>query len=225
MINNNAYRRTGDVANRRQSDGHYALEKSLTFEEFLDQYGDDLRYELIDGELINLELTGPHEKVAAFASRKLNFQIEAHNLPYFIPLRCLVRLLGTPIAFRPDVIVLDERNLSQEPLWEKEPVITLGSSIQLAVEVVSSNWQNDYARKVEDYSLLGIPELWLVDYLGLGGRDYIGPEKQPTFSRYTLDISGRQYQRQIFRGDDRIESTIFPELSITASEIFRSAQS
>jgi hypothetical protein len=35
----------------------------------------------------------------------------------------------------------------------------------------------------------------LIDDLRLGGRDYIGPEKQPTFSRYTLDTSGRQSQR------------------------------
>jgi Uma2 family endonuclease len=40
------------------------------------------------------------------------------------------------------------------------------------VEVVSTNWQNDYARKSEDYALLGITEYWIVDYLGLGGRDY-----------------------------------------------------
>ncbi len=204
--------------------------KSLTFEAFLDQYGDESRYELIDGELIDLEPTGPHEKVAAFASRKLNFQIESLDLPYFIPHRCLVRLLGTAIAkrrlwriaFRPDVIVLDERNLAQEPLWAKEPVITLGSSIKLAVEVVSTNWQNDYARKVEDYSLLGIPELWLVDYLGLGGRDYIGDRKSPTLSLYTLDQSGKHYQKQLFRGDDRIRSTVFPDLAITAEQVFRS---
>jgi Uma2 family endonuclease len=196
--------------------------KSLTFEEFLAEYADDSRYELIDGELIDLEPTGPHEQVAAFASRKLNFQIERLNLPYFIPHRCLVRLLGTAIAFRPDVIVLDERNLAQEPLWAKEPVITLGRSIKLAVEVVSTNWQNDYARKVEDYSLLGIPELWLVDYLGLGGRDYIGDQKQPTLSIYTLDESGEHYQKQLFREDDRVRSTVFPELEITAAAIFRS---
>ncbi len=196
--------------------------KSLTFETFLDQYGDDSRYELIDGELIDLEPTGPHEKVAAFASRKLNFQIESLDLPYFIPHRCLVRLLGTAIAFRPDVIVLDERNLAQEPLWAKEPVITLGSSIKLAVEVVSTNWQNDYARKVEDYSLLGIPELWLVDYLGLGGRDYIGDRKSPTLSIYILDQSGQHYQKQLFRGEERIRSSIFPELTITAEQVFRS---
>ncbi|WP_421655114.1 hypothetical protein [Leptothermofonsia sp. ETS-13] len=34
--------------------------KSLTFEAFLSQYQDNPRYELADGELINMEPTGPH---------------------------------------------------------------------------------------------------------------------------------------------------------------------
>ena len=35
-------------------------QQSLTFEMFVTQYGDDERYELIDGELIDMEPTGPH---------------------------------------------------------------------------------------------------------------------------------------------------------------------
>ena len=48
----------------------------LTVEDFIARYGDDSRYELIDGELIDLDPTGPHEEVAAFISRKLNVAIE-----------------------------------------------------------------------------------------------------------------------------------------------------
>lgn len=64
--------------------------------------------------------------------------------------------------------MLDETVLSSEPLWEREPVITLGRSLKLVVEVVSNNWETDYARKVEEYAILGIPEYWIVDYSGLG---------------------------------------------------------
>jgi len=35
---------------------------------------------------------------------------------------------------RPDIVILDETVLSGEPLWEQEPVITLGRSIKLVVE-------------------------------------------------------------------------------------------
>ncbi len=37
----------------------YTSLKTLTFEEFLTQYRDNPRYELADGELIDMEPTGP----------------------------------------------------------------------------------------------------------------------------------------------------------------------
>ena len=52
----------------------------LTFEAFVERYSDDTRFELIDGEPIDLEPTGPHEEVAAFVLRKLNVPIELANL-------------------------------------------------------------------------------------------------------------------------------------------------
>jgi Uma2 family endonuclease len=42
----------------------YSPTKTLTFDEFIAQYGDDPRYELIDGELRDMEPIGPHEAVA-----------------------------------------------------------------------------------------------------------------------------------------------------------------
>lgn len=109
----------------------------LTVDEFITRYGDDERYEIVDGELIDLEPTGLNEQVAAFISRKLNVAIDRQSLPYFIPHRCLIRLLGTETAFRPDVMVVRQNQLVNEPLWQQEPVITLGTSIALIVEVVS----------------------------------------------------------------------------------------
>lgn len=192
--------------------------KYLNVDEFISLYGECDRYELIDGEIIDMELTGLHEQVAAFIGRKLNVQIEQNNLDYFIPYRCLIKLLGTQTAFRPDVIVLDRTRLVSEPLWQQEPVITAGTSIKLAVEVVSTNWQNDYARKVEDYALLSVPEYWIVDYLGVGGREYIGKPKQSTITICTLVED--EYQRQLFQNNDALVSQIFPDMQLTANQIF-----
>jgi Uma2 family endonuclease len=197
-----------------------ATSKLLTFDEFITRYGDNERYELIDGELIDMEPTGLHEEVAAFALRKINVEIDRLNVRWFTPARCLIKPLGTSTAFRPDVVVLDKTALAKEPLWADEPVITLGASVKLVVEVVSTNWQNDYARKVEDYSTIGIPEYWIVDYLGLGGRDYIGNPKQPTISIYQLSASRNQYQKPAqFRGSERIISPTFPELQLTVEQL------
>jgi len=41
-----------------------AVPKLLTFDDFIARYEDNERYELIDGELIDMEPTGPHEEVA-----------------------------------------------------------------------------------------------------------------------------------------------------------------
>jgi Uma2 family endonuclease len=195
----------------------------LSFEDFLAQCGDDNRYELIDGELFDLEPTGPHEEVAAAIARWLNYDIVQQGADYFIPHRCLIKPLANQTGFRPDVIVLDraalpQEPLSQEPLWASQPVVTLGSTIKFVAEVVSSNWQNDYARKLEDYALLGIPEYWIADYQGLGGEFFIGRPKQPTLTLCILNSEGR-YDRQLLRGDQRITSSVFPNLNLTAKAI------
>ncbi|MDB9540273.1 Uma2 family endonuclease [Anabaenopsis tanganyikae CS-531] len=192
--------------------------KLITVDEFIAEYGDQENYELIDGELIEVEPTGPHEQVSSLIGRKLNVEIDHQDLPYFIPHRCLIKLLGTNTAFRPDVIVLDQTQLINEPLWQQEPVITSGKSIKLIAEVVSTNWQNDYARKVEDYALLGVSEYWIVDYLGIGGRDYIGKIKQPTVTICTLLED--EYQKRLFQNNDQLVSSIFPNLQLTAKQVF-----
>lgn len=193
----------------------------ISVDEFITRYGDDNHYELIDGELIEMAPTGPHEQVAAFVWRKLNVEIDRQDWAYFIPYRCLIKLLGTETAFRPDLIVLDRTRLINESLWQQEPVVTLGSSIKLVVEVVSTNWQNDYARKVEDYAILGVPEYWIVDYLGTGGREYIGKPKQPTITICTLVED--EYQKRLFRSDELLVSSIFSELRLTAKQILNSS--
>jgi Uma2 family endonuclease len=195
-------------------------QKPLSFEDFLAQYGDDDRYELIDGELFDLEPTGPHEEVAAGIGQWVNFEILQQGLNYFVPHRCLIKPLAIGTGFRPDVIVLDRAELAKEPLWQREPVVTLGSTVKFVAEGVSSNWQNDYARKFEDYALLGIPEYWIADHEGLGGEFFIGRPKQPTLTICVLNAEGR-YERQILRGNDLVVSPTFPGLQLTAGQVLR----
>ncbi|MEM1279116.1 MAG: Uma2 family endonuclease [Cyanobacteria bacterium P01_H01_bin.152] len=193
----------------------------LDVQQFIAQYGDQEQYELIDGELIDVEPTGLHEQVIGFLARKLNVEIDRLDLPYVIPHRCLIRV-SQATAFRPDIIVLDRTELVHEPLWESQPVITSGSSIKLIAEVVSTNWQNDYARKVEDYALLGVPEYWITDYLGLGGREYIGQPKQPTIT--IGQLIDNFYDKILFRSPDPLESAVFPELQLIANTVFAAGQ-
>jgi Uma2 family endonuclease len=193
-------------------------QKPLSFDEFLARYGGNNRYELIDGEVFDLEPTGQHEEVAAFITAKICVQIDGTGLPWFVLQRGLLRPSNMGMtAFRPDVAVVDRDELSKELLWSDQSILTLGSSIKLVAEVVSSNWQNDYARKVEDYAALGIPEYWIADYAGLGGTRHIGNPKQPTLSICTL--VGGEYEIQQLRGNEMIVSSTFPELRLRAEQV------
>lgn len=190
----------------------------LNVDQFCHRYGDDNRYELIDGEIIDLEPTGIHEEVAAFLTTKLCVQIDRGNLPWFVLQRGLLRPTQTQMtAFRPDLMVVNRNELINEPLWPEQSILTLGSTIPWIAEVVSGNWQNDYARKVEDYAALGIPEYWIVDHAGLGGIRYLGRPKQPTVTVGTL-VDG-DYDLCLFRGDERIVSHVFPDLGLSAQQV------
>ena len=125
-------------------------------------------------------------------------------------------------TFRPGVAVIDRDELAKELLWSDQSILTLGSSIKFVAEVVSSNWQNDYARKVEDYAVLGVPEYWIADYAGLGGTRHIGKPKQPTLSICTL-VDG-EYEIQQFQDDQTITSLTFPDLKLTAAQVLRAGR-
>lgn len=198
--------------------------KTMTLEEFLDWYPDGYgRFELHDGVVFEMQPTGPHEQVAGFLAIKYGVQIERLELPYLIPRQCIIKPIDSDKSgFIPDVAVLDENALKSEPMWKKRSTITKGETVRLVIEVVSTNWQDDYLIKLAEYEKLGIPEYWIVDYLGLGGRRYIGNPKQPTISVYQL-VDG-EYIFSQFRDNDRIESATFPELSLTAEQIFKVGQ-
>ena len=191
----------------------------MTLDEFQDWHPDGVgpRYELIEGEIVVMEPTGPHSMIGGKLSR--SFWIAIGGQPYFIPRECVVQSIDTnKTGYRPDVIVLDERTLNDDPLWLKRSRITRGDSVILVVEIVSTNWRDDYLKKLADYEALGIPEYWIVDYLGLAATRYIGKGKPPTLTIYQL-VNG-EYQAQQFRGDDRIQSSALPELNLTANQVF-----
>ncbi|WP_193196884.1 Uma2 family endonuclease [Nostoc sp. MG11] len=198
-----------------------ALHKIVTFEEFIAWYPDiQRRYELHDGVIVEIPPpTGDHEEVIGFLATKLTLEYSRLDFPYFIPKTAFVKPLEGESAYSPDVLLLNRHNLVNEPLWKKASTVSQAASIALVVEVVSTNWRDDYLKKAADYEAVGIPEYWIIDYAALGGRRFIGNPKQPTISIYSL-VEG-EYQVSQFRGDDYIKSPIFAELNLTAEQIFQ----
>jgi len=196
----------------------YTTQKLLTFEKFVAQYGDNPRYELADGGLVDMEPTGLHETVSGKLATQIGVAITAEKLPWFIPRTCLIRpFADVATARRPDIVVLDKTVLGNEPLWQREPVITLGRSIKMVAEVVSTNWETDYARKVEEYAFFGIPEYWIVDYLGLGGVAFIGKPKQRTVT--VCQLIEDDYTQQRFRLGEAIVSPLLKNLQLRLDDI------
>ncbi len=200
-----------------------ALPKTkLTFDEFIAWYPEnsERRYELHDGVIVEMPLPkGGHEKVVGFLVKKLNVEVDRLNLPYFVPKTVIVRPLENQSGYSPDVLLLNDSNLVNEPIWQRESIITQAASIVLAIEIVSTNWRDDYLKKYADYEVMGIFEYWIVDYLALGGREFIGDPKQPTIS--VCSLQSGEYRVTKFRGNDPIQSPTFPELNLTAEQIFK----
>ena len=192
-----------------------------TFDEFISRLPEKsaYHYELHDGEVVEMpKPRGKHSQIASLITRSLFKEIDQLELPYFIPTDFILKSVDDRSGFEPDVTIANEQSLNEEPRWEQESILTLGSTIPLIIEIVSTNWQDDYWTKYLAYQELGIAEYWIVDYLGLGGRRFIGNPKQPTIS--ICQLVDDEYDVQLFRDGEMLQSSIFPELKLTANQVF-----
>jgi Uma2 family endonuclease len=191
--------------------------QKLTFEQFLEQCPEKGFYELVNGEIVEVRSTRNHDDVANFLLFSLNDEIRRLNLNYVVNNTAVIRTVtqdGTEQGRKPDVSVIDRA------VWRsnRSDYNALEEPIQLAVEVTSTNWDDDYIDKLDEYQRLGIHEYWIVDYLAIASREYLGNPKIPTLFVFLLDAEGK-YQRTQFRGDERIISATFPELTLTATQV------
>ncbi|MEG4812194.1 Uma2 family endonuclease [Microcoleus sp. F8-D3] len=190
----------------------------LSFEQFVKQLPDEEgRYELVNGEIVKILPIRLHEDVADFLIKQFDREVDRVPLNYRVSGRFMLRTLtpnGKEQGRHPDVTVVDKT------LWESQPFAysALTEPPQLVVEVVSTNWEDDYIDKLDEYQRLGISEYWIVDYLALGSRNYLGNPKEPTVFVYLLDENG-VYQMTAYRGTERIISRTFPELALTAQQV------
>ncbi|MBF2015071.1 MAG: Uma2 family endonuclease [Rivularia sp. T60_A2020_040] len=197
------------------------LTKIVTFEEFIDWLPESgLRYELHNGNIIEMaQPVGEHEEVTGFLTIKLSALIDRLNLSYSIPNKVIVKSPEKDTGYFPDILVLNRANLINEPLWKKASTLSSGASIPLVIEVVSTNWRDDYYFKYADYEEMGISEYWIVDYAALGGRNFIGNPKQPTIS--VCNLVDEEYRITKFQNNDQIVSQTFPDLKLTTNQILQ----
>lgn len=197
-----------------------AVRPRVSFEEYIDFCAQtDERWELVRGELVKMTPpTWAHVLIARFLERV--FEAEIERLGYdWVAVRESGQRTEEDSSRLPDVTVVPFDEI--EPVLNQTAVLTVPAPI--VVEIVSpSSSTEDYDAKLKEYQLLGVKEYWVVDHEGLGAAKYIGFPKAPTITVY--ELTEGQYQARRFRGDDRIVSPTFQGLSLTARQVFASAQ-
>jgi Uma2 family endonuclease len=190
-----------------------------TFEEYLTyDDGSDWRYELVDGELVEVP---PESEPNNAIAQELFWLLASAQ----IVMRRLIKLYAcqvqVPVLEKgdaanrfPDLVVLREEHLR---LTQSQ--LTIKSDMpppQLIAEVVSpgkestDNYQRDYTRKRAQYAAQGIPEYWLID-----------PSRSVVV---VLTLKGDFYQEQSFAGNRAIVSPTFPDLQLTADQILNAGR-
>lgn len=183
--------------------------KRLTFEEFLAYEEDsDTRYELVDGELVEMPTESPENNRI---SRGLFLE-----LAKLVPLALLahkdteVEVSGRRATCRiPDLLVHTDESAAAL-LGASRSIVTRDMPPPaLVIEIVSpgsTNRTRDYRYKRTEYAARGIAEYWIID-----------PEER----RITVcEWVDGQYEDEVFAGETRIQSTVIAGFQLTAEQIF-----
>jgi len=173
----------------------------LTYEDLQKFPDDNLRREIIDGELfVTAAPSWRHQDVVRELVLLLGLYCREHG-GKVLPAPTDIYLSQTNVV-EPDVLVLTAQSLDrlgEDPFVPGPP--------DLVVEVSSpSNRVIDQTRKRDLYERFGVPEYWFVD------RDVRRIEV------YRL-VAGRYGQPSLFGTGDSFESEALPGLAVDVSEI------
>ena len=170
----------------------------LTYEDYLNT-PDDVRYELLDGELVPMSPTpiARHQRLVFNIAHTVRLFVDEHDLGevFISPFDVI---LSETIVVQPDVMFVSKERLSIVEDY-------LHGAPDLVVEVLSpSTSRRDRTIKREFYERHGVKEYWLVDPYGrnvtvllLGERGYdvagvYGADEtltSPTLAGFALDLS------------------------------------
>ena len=188
-----------------------------TFEEYL-KYDDgtDTLYELVDGVLVPMpDPIGRHEDFVDCLYTLLSRYFAQAKLNYIVK-RCLsVKITAAkPRGRKPDLVVMPK------PQWLpcRDIEAAAYEAPTLAIEIVSTNWKDDWIEKVSDYERTGIVEYWIFDYRALANLEHLQVQ-EPTFAVCHL-VNGT-YQITQFRGDMPIVSPLFPSLQLSVNQLLK----
>jgi len=146
------------------------------------------------------EPSGWHESLRTFLILELGFEARRSKLPLKIHPGILCKL-DQKDGRRPDLIVINRQ------MWIEATRVEAALSIppDLTIEIVSTNWEDDYQQKAKGCAAFGVQEYWIVDPL----------EEKATICTLQAGL----YNLEEFRNNDRLQSPTFPELNLTVAQI------
>ncbi len=189
-----------------------AINQRLTLEEYLDyDDGTDTRYELVDGELVEM---GAESTINGTIAMFLVATFLSWGIPYYrLATGHQVEVSSTKATARqPDLIVHTEESI-KAALSDEKILRFAAPAPMLVIEVVSSSdtdkksRDRDYLEKRSEYAGRGIPEYWIID--AIAGLVIV------------CILADDGYAALEFRGSDAISSLAFPELALTAEQVLR----
>ncbi|MEO0455333.1 MAG: Uma2 family endonuclease [Cyanobacteria bacterium P01_A01_bin.114] len=187
--------------------------KSITIAEYLAyDDGTDTRYELVDGELVEMPTESPENCKLA---KLLMLELAKYLSIVLINLKDMeVEVSGKRAKLRlPDLTVLSEEGYQALENKSRNTITHDMPPPILVVEVVSPGQDNrdrDYRYKHTEYAARGITEYWIVD-----------PEMETV--TLCLWVNG-QYEDTAYSGDIPLSSTVIPDFKLSASQILAFGQ-
>jgi Uma2 family endonuclease len=182
------------------------VKKYMTVEEYLAfDDGTDIRYELIDGELVQVPPESPlNVRIGSF--------LFFHLAQLLSPIRVChkdaeLQIASNRAKFRyPDLVVLSEAGLAALATQTRNTIFLDMPAPLLVIEIVSpDNPERDYRQKRSEYAVRGIPEYWIVD---------------PLQSKVTvLTLRAGFYDETVFQDDQSMQSPEIPEFRLTVQQI------
>lgn len=183
--------------------------KRLTFEEYLTcDDSTDTRYELVDGELVEM----PTESDENNRIATLLFVELLKLLPYHLVAHkdTEIEVSGRRATCRlPDLLIHTEDSKAALMGATRALITRDMPPPALVIEVVSpgiANRNRDYRYKHTEYAARGIAEYWIVD-----------PEERLIMVCQWVE---GQYEDQVFQGNQRLISAVMPGFTLTIEQLF-----
>lgn len=187
-----------------------ALKKTISYEEYLQMPEINLRYEIIDGEMIMSPApTSEHqwftqnliEKLGPFVKRK------KIGVALFAPIDVLIR--KNPLKTRqPDILFLSTERTGVKGRDELKDMPVIEVSPDLVVEILSPSDRSTVLQgKLQDYARIGAQECWL-----------ISPEAETV---EVLRFTPAGIQRvNLYGAGDTLRSDLLPGFKMKVDDIF-----